>query len=260
MSEHASLKEHWQHVTLKRWILLNAYVKFGYRLADYILTVSEGIASQIIKMGYSKNKVGCIYNPVRFHANSINKDTSQNISAKPTILAVGRIAKQKDYLTLLRAFNLLDKEMNAQLKIVGGVHELSEKERLDHFIQENNLVGQIDFVGFTENIQEYYAMADIFVLSSAWEGFGNVIVEALVFGLPVVSTDCNHGPAEILQDGKFGKLVPVGDSRAMAGAINDILKNNPFDPKDQVIRAKDFSESTIGEIYYQLFKKVMSLP
>lgn len=260
VSEHASLKEHWQHASLKKRLVLNAYVKFGYKLADYILTVSEGIKSQIIAMGHSKNKVGCIHNPVRFNSASVDKVTLKNKNASPTILAVGRIAKQKDYSTLLRAFNLINKNNNPRLVIVGGVHEPAEKQKLEHFIQANNLAELVDFVGFTENIQDYYAMADIFVLSSAWEGFGNVIVEALAFGLPVVSTNCNHGPAEILQAGKFGILVDVGDREKMAEAINQILENNHFDPKNQVARAKDFDESTIGEAYYQLFKKVMVLP
>lgn len=258
VSEHASLREHWQHAPFKRRLVLNTYVKFGYSFADYILTVSEGIASQIIGMGHSRNKVGCIHNPVRFNPTSIEKVTPLK-SATPTILAVGRIAKQKDYLTLLQAFNLLDKKINARLVIVGGVYETSEKQKLDSFIQENNLAEQVDFVGFTENIQDYYGVAEVFVLCSAWEGFGNVIVEALAFGLPVVSTDCNHGPSEILQAGKFGKLVPVGDSLGMAAAITQILDNNPFTPDQQVNRAKDFAETTIGEAYYQLFKKVMSL-
>ena len=260
VSEHASLKEHWQHASLKRRLVLNSYVKFGYRIADYILTVSEGIASQIIAMGHSKNRVGCIHNPVRFNSSKIDKFTTHSKKTTPIILAVGRIAKQKDYLTLLNAFNLVTKKRNIRLVIVGGVYETSEKQKLDHFIQANNLVEKVDFIGFTENIQDYYVAADVFVLSSAWEGFGNVIVEALAFGLPIVSTDCNHGPAEILQAGKFGKLVSVGDHSAMAEAIIQILENNEFNAEQQVNRAKDFAEATIGEAYYQLFKKVMSQP
>ena len=127
-------------------------------------------------------------------------------------------------------------------------------------LQHYKVADCIDFVAFTENIQEYYAKADVFVLSSAWEGFGNVIVEALAFGLPVVSTNCNHGPAEILQADKFGILVPVGDSQKMGEAINQLLENNQFEHKKQVARAMDFDESTIGKAYYQLLEKVISLP
>ena len=260
VSEHASLKEHWQHASLKRRIILNTYVKFGYKLADYVLAVSEGIANQIVAMGHSKNKVGYIHNPVRFNAATIGKSIFKNKSTIPTILSVGRIAKQKDFLTLLKAFNLLVERKNARLVIVGGVFETLEKQKLNQFIDANNLAERVNFVGFTENIQEYYATADVFVLSSAWEGFGNVIVEALAFGLPIVSTNCNHGPAEILQASKFGILVPVGDSKKMAEAIFQILEKNQFDPKKQIARANDFAESTIGEAYYQLFKRVMLSP
>lgn len=259
VSEHASLKEHWQHASLKRRMLLGAYVKYGYKLADHILTVSQGIADQIISAGHAVDKVSCIYNPVRFNAESISKDLMRQESMPPTILAVGRITRQKDYLTLLQALSLLLKQKSARLVIVGGVHEQAEKGKLDDFIRANHLSEYIEFVGFTEHIQDYYKAADLFVLSSAWEGFGNVIVEALAFGLPVVSTDCNHGPSEILLAGKFGKLVPVGDSLAMSAAMRQILDANPFNPEQQITRAKDFAEGTIGEAYYQLFKKVMSL-
>lgn len=259
VSEHASLKEHWQHASLKRKALLGAYVKYGYKLADHILTVSQGIATQIIKMGHPAHKVSCIYNPVRFNTTPTDQVLTKTKSTPPIILAVGRITRQKDYFTLLQAVSLLLKQKSARLVIVGGVHEQSEKRKLDDFIKTNHLMDHVEFVGFTENIQDYYKVADVFVLSSAWEGFGNVIVEALAFGLPVVSTNCNHGPAEILEGGKYGYLVPVGDSSAMAKALNQVLDNNHFASEIQVTRAKDFSESVIGEAYYQLFKKVMSI-
>jgi len=256
VSEHASLKEHWQFASFIRRLMLNIYVKFGYRFAEHILAVSHGIAKQLQKHGLPKEKVSCIHNPVRFIAEKSERCPAKATEA-PTVLAVGRIAKQKNYLTLLQAFKLLREQQSAKLVIVGGVHEEAEKAKLDDFVNLNGLAKHVEFVGFTENVTQYYAAADVFVLSSAWEGFGNVIVEALAFGLPVVSTNCNHGPAEVLNDGQYGRLVLVGDSVAMAEAISEVLNNSLFEPSRQVERASDFSESKIGEEYYRLFQKVV---
>lgn len=258
VSEHSSLHEHWQYATFMRRMLLNLYVKFGYRFADHVLAVSKGIASQLHKMGLAAKSVSYIYNPIRFNLKKTNDGSVQKKLDEPTILAVGRIAKQKDYLTLLKAFQVVVKGRAARLLIVGGVHEVVEKAKLDDYIQSNDLSAHVEFVGFTDNMQTYYERSDIFVLSSAWEGFGNVIVEALAFGLPVVSTDCNHGPAEILLDEKYGKLVPVGNSHVMAKAICDTLDHNPFPREGQINRAGDFCELSTAKKYHLLFQQVLA--
>jgi len=256
VSEHASLKEHWQYSSLIRRAKLFLYVKFVYRLADHVLAVSAGVASQLSKIGLPIKKLSYIHNPVRFNIQPKAKRV-EGKSESLVVLAVGRITKQKDYLTLIKAFQLLTKTINARLVIVGGVHDHVEKQKLDDFVASNQLEDIIEFIGFTESVEQYYQKADVFVLSSAWEGFGNVIVEALAFGLPVVSTDCNHGPAEILVKGRYGKLVPVGNYHAMAYAMSDVLNNNLFDPTKQVERAKQFSEAKIAESYYSLFNEIL---
>jgi glycosyltransferase involved in cell wall biosynthesis len=258
VSEHASLHDHWQYASLKRRLLLNFYVKFGYKLASHILTVSQGIASQINNMGHANDKVSCIYNPVRFGEAKSKSPLIKINSESPIILAVGRITKQKDYLTLLRSFKLLLEKKNARLVIVGPVHEDSEKLMMEDFIENNNLTSKVELVGFAENMEIHYRNADIFVLSSAWEGFGNVIVEALAFGLPVVSTNCKYGPAEILKNEQYGKLVPVADPKSLCDAIFEVLEKKPFTQTNQIERAKDFSEEVIGEMYYQLFHRLVT--
>lgn len=257
VSEHASLAEHWQNHSTKRKVLLNLYVKYGYRFADHILAVSKGIALSIQNIGHAANNVSYIYNPVRFNALVPKADQSSN--KVPTILAVGRVAKQKDYATLLQAFNLLNQTQDARLVIVGAVYEQDEKNKLDQYLSSKNLSEKVTFVDFTENIQDYYAMADLFVLSSAWEGFGNVIVEALAFGLPIVSTNCNYGPAEILEDGKYGQLVPVGDYTALSIALAKTLNQlGDVDSERLMQRSLDFSEENIGQQYFKLIKRVVS--
>ena len=259
VTEHASLDEHWQYASWKRRLALNTYVRFGYRLADHVLGVSRGIAKQVRQRLNRPDMVSCIHNPVRF---SVSDDESAGASqatrsTSATILAVGRITRQKDYLTLLRAFKIVSATRDARLVIVGGVHEAAEKTQLDAFISANGLAGKIDFAGYTEHVEAFYRSSDLFVLSSAWEGFGNVLVEALAFGLPVVSTNCRHGPAEILCDGRFGTLVPVGDATALAAAMVSSLNTQP-DREALRRRSRDFTEERVGAQYWGLIEHLMS--
>jgi len=257
VSEHASLEEHWQSASLKRKLILNSYVSFGYHFADHLLAVSQGIARQLINRGHKVKKVSCIYNPVRFSAQQtvIKLEQRANSNHIPNILAVGRITAQKDYLTLLKAFNLLIIKTKAKLTIVGGVHEVAEKKCLDAYLEANGLTDDVTFVGFTEAVDQYYLQADVFVLSSAWEGFGNVIVEALAFGLPVVSTNCNYGPAEILNNGEYGFLVPVKDLIALACALDKAIESrSSCDVSRLQRRAAEFSEEKIATEYSELFR------
>jgi glycosyltransferase involved in cell wall biosynthesis len=258
VSEHASLDEHWKHLSWKRKKLLNMYVGFGYRLADHVLTVSDGIATQVNRRLKAPAKVSRIHNPVRFSSVDVEggKVASDPAFGGKTILAVGRVTKQKAYPNLLQAFNLVAKGHDVRLVIVGETQDQSERAWLEDFIAKNDLGSRVQFVGFTENVSAYYRSADLFVLSSAWEGFGNVLVEALAFGLPIVSTDCNHGPAEILCDERYGSLVPVGDSAALAAAIGKRL-DMPAGDKDVLYRrADEFSEAKIGEQYWKLFQQL----
>lgn len=261
VTEHASLDEHWADKPLARKLMLEAIVRYVYRLADHAMCVSHGMAEQLERR-LRNRQVGYIHNPVRFAERRYSKEEARRMlgleTDLPLILSVGRVARPKNYLMLLRAFNCLLKRGDYRLCIVGGVYEATEKEALERFIAENNIGHAIRFVDFTNDVQPFYEAADVLALSSAWEGFGNVLVEALAFGLPVVSTRCNFGPAEILEDGKYGRLVAVDDHEAMALAIAQVLAGNPFDPNSQRKRAEDFSERRIGALYYALIQKVAS--
>ncbi len=115
-------------------------------------------------------------------------------------------------------------------------------------IRTLELEGFVDLAGFVEDTAPVYAHADLFVLSSDHEGFGNVIVEALEQGVPVVSTDCPFGPREILEDGKYGALVPVGDVGALAQAMLESLRT-AHDHAALKTRARDFAVDTISDQY-----------
>jgi len=146
------------------------------------------------------------------------------------------LTKAKDFSTLIRSFALMRKERPARLMILGDGEERHELEELSRKL---GIASDVDMPGFVDNPYKYMAHAAVFVLSSAWEGFGNVLVEAMACGCPVISTDCPSGPAEILENGKYGILTPVGDAAALAEAMVAIL-NDHINPLDVVRRAQAF--------------------
>jgi glycosyltransferase involved in cell wall biosynthesis len=138
----------------------------------------------------------------------------------PVVLGVGRLTRQKDFPTLLRAFGKLRQQRAARLIILG---EGEDRPSLQALAAELGVTDDVALPGFRENAMAYMAGSALFVLCSAWEGLPTVLIEALAAGSRVVSTDCPSGPREILQEGRLGPLVPVGDSTALAGAMATAL-------------------------------------
>ena len=129
------------------------------------------------------------------------------------IMGAGRLAKQKDFATLIRAFARVRQQRPARLLILG---EGEERQRLEALAGELGIRQDVSLPGYEQNPYKFMSKAALFVLSSAWEGFGNVLVEALASGARVLATDCRDGPREILEAVGQGRLVQVGDSEAMA--------------------------------------------
>ncbi len=140
------------------------------------------------------------------------------------LLAVGNLTPPKDYPTLIRALALVRREHDVRLMILG---EGRERPGLEDLVRELGLTGHVALPGFAANPYAYLARAAVFVLSSAWEALPTVLIEALAVGVPVVATDCRHGPREILDGGRYGRLVPVGDAEAMAQAVAEALRGPP---------------------------------
>jgi glycosyltransferase involved in cell wall biosynthesis len=144
-------------------------------------------------------------------------------AAPPVVLGVGSLSERKDFPTLLRAFAKLRKQRDCRLVILGeaGSPKKTEEQRaaLMALAAELGVAADVDLPGFVANPFAYMARAAAFVLSSAFEGLPGALIQAMACGCPVVSTDCLSGPAEILEGGRFGAMVPVGDDQAMAAAI-----------------------------------------
>lgn len=230
-------------------------VKTTYLFADKIVVVSNGVKKDLVEISSNlKNKIEVIYNPlVKKKIFNFKKDLywKQKIWGNNTencILSIGSLKLQKDHINLITAFSLLKSYQKFKLIIVGNGPLRKELKLL---VRNKRLTNFIHFVGFKTNLTQYYQTADLFVSSSKWEGFSNVIVEALSYGLPVVSTDCKSGPSEILKKGKFGILVPVEDSKKLSAAINKSLKIK-HNRKLLIKRSLDFEISKISNQYLRL--------
>lgn len=213
-----------------------------------IVAISSDIKSQLIDSGVSPDKIFIIYNPIDMKSHDgMNHYVMPH--SKPYILSVGRLCYEKGFFTLVDAFSMIQHKVLHDLLIVG---EGPLRDELQCYIDNLNLSTRIHLVGFVQNPYAYYRFASLFISSSYFEGFGNVIVEALSMGLPVIATLCPGGPKEILDMGKYGLLVPVGDENALSNAVIGAL--SVFYDKERLIsRANDFRIESIADIYMNLF-------
>lgn len=168
---------------------------------------------------------------------------------RPTVIYAGRLSnRQKRIDVLLQAVALLKKRQKSGPFKVLLLGDGEDRGSLEQLAQRLGLEGQVYFLGYRRNPYQYYALADLFVLSSDIEGFGNVLVEAMACGLPVVATDCHTGPREILEGGKWGQLVPTGDPALLADQIQRVLTDEALktDLKQRSLaRAKDFAPTKV---------------
>lgn len=210
--------------------LVHVARKWLYPLADAVVAVSDGVADELARSTrLRRDRITVIHNPIvtpelLAAAGQVPDHPWFRASEPPVVLAVGRLEPQKDFATLLRAFALLRRRRPARLVILGRG---SMQAVLQEQARSLGVEGDAWFGGFQANPHQFMRAAGVLVLSSAYEGFGNVLVEALACGTPVVSTDCPSGPAEILGQGRYGRLVPVGAEVEMAAAIEATLAAPP---------------------------------
>ena len=217
-----------QNKRTTKWkkILERLVVSGIYPLADGIVAVSRGVAEDLASYArISFGRIKIIYNPAI--SVELLQAAEQPIHHRffadhqyPVVLGVGRLTEQKDFSTLIRAFDILRGKIPSRLIILG---DGEERPALEELIRSSGLQDIVDLSGFELNPYAFMKRASVFVLSSKWEGLPGVLLQALACGCPVVSTDCLSGPSEILKDGQYGYLVPVGDVDAVAAAMEAIL-------------------------------------
>jgi glycosyltransferase involved in cell wall biosynthesis len=206
-----------------------------YRFCDRVICVSNGIRNELRAVtGLPGRLLVTVYNPVispEILATATQPAAHPWLDRKdrPVLLAVGRLEAPKNYPLLLRTFAEVRRRVDSRLLVVG---EGTLRPLLEGMIAELGLSDSVALIGFQKYPLAFMARADLFVLSSDWEGLSNVLIEALACGMPAVSTDAPFGPREVLGDGAFGRLVPTGDEKALADALVDALHDpGPAEPR-----------------------------
>jgi glycosyltransferase involved in cell wall biosynthesis len=237
--------------------------RVGYRLADAVVTTSKGVAEELIaSFGVARKQIRVVHNPVDLEA--IRKAASEPLDAvhatewsHPVIVAAGRLADAKNYPLLIDAFALLRRTTAAKLFILGQgdrEHELRDR------IARHSLNDAVILCGFQSNPWKYIARADVFASSSTYEGFGNVLVEAMACGVPVVATS-SPGPREIVEEGENGLLVEKHEPAAFAAALQLVLADEALRERmrDGARRsAERFALPIVTAAHERLFREVLA--
>lgn len=221
VSDHTTLSHHASSPRERR--AMGITQGLFYPWADARIQVSDGAADDMARLsGISRHSIEVIPNPLSVPGEITTNDAVEALWGArrgPRILSIGSLKESKDHAALIRAFAFLDRPA-AKMMIVG---EGVMRPALEKLAADLQVADRVSLPGFALDPWRYYASADLFVLSSRLEGQPLVLVEAMLAGLPVVSTDCPHGPREVLGDGEFGRLVPVGDASALASAMDQAL-------------------------------------
>lgn len=230
-------------------------VKSIYPYADSVIAISGDVKDDVIKYNVPKENISIIYNP-SFSERIIRlrEKTPEHHGLFedeiPVVLGVGRLTPQKDFQTLIRAFSIVSKEVNAKLVILG---EGEKKEELVGLTEELDISDSVTFAGFVDNPYSYMYRSSVFVLPSLYEGFPNVLVEALACQCPIVATDCPGGSREILSDSTFGELVATQSPEELAERITMILTGDiTYDGEKLENRAREFNIEDISSKYIRL--------
>jgi glycosyltransferase involved in cell wall biosynthesis len=253
--EQANLSNSKSH--LMRANFVPPLMKWLYPRAEAIVGVSQGVIDDLeMQFGFQKEKLSVIYNPV------VDSDLIAKAKAPvnhpwfqegspPVFLAVGRLTEQKDFLTLIKAFAILRKQVQARLVILG---EGELRIELETLINTLGIAEDVSLPGFLENPYAYMNKATAFVLSSRWEGLPTVLIEAMACGCPVIATDCPSGPNEILEAGKYGTLIPMDNPESLSKAMLQILET-PVNRDILIQRAMHFSREQSVSKYLALLDR-----
>ncbi|MEW6482204.1 MAG: glycosyltransferase [bacterium] len=223
--------------------------------ANGILCLSKGIAQDLKETHHIKTKIFVHPSCVDFQEiDALSKETLDEPwlleDERKAIIYVGRLSnKQKRIDILLKAINVIRGKEDLPFKVL-IIGDGEDRTFLEKMSKDFDLEGIVYFLGYKENPYKYYAISDLFVLTSDFEGFANVIIEAMACGLPIIATDCPSGPAEILENGKWGILVKRGDYITLANKILHVLQDEEFNKKlrnNALIRVRDFEYKKVFE-------------
>ena len=226
-----------------------------YPQCEGLIAVSDGAALDFSKLtGLPEAPIHRIFNPV-VTDDLVERSMSRpdhpwfQTDQPPVIIGIGRLVKNKNFDHLIEVFDILREQRECRLVIVG---EGPARTDLDSIAEESPFRQDIFFTGRLENPFPYLRYASVMVLASSYEGLSNTLIESLALGTPVVSTDCPYGPREILDNGRFGELVPVNDVKALSEAIIKTLRN-PIDHSILMNSAERFRDTDIATSYLSAF-------
>ncbi len=253
VSTHTDLTEEKKQNTSLILKMVYRLSRILYPLADHVCAVSKGVAASIRReLTYKKMKIHVIYNPIVHQEDLTYTPVIPHHWYRehiPIIVACGRLTKAKNFQLLISAFGKLLKTHKARLILLGD-GEL--KDELLQQIDKMDINDHIYLTGRVTNPLDYFFHSRILVVTSLWEGFGNVLVESLSVGCPVVSVDCPSGPSEILEKGMWGRLVKMNDVDVLCSAIVDELEQKRVSREYLQKRAKDFLVDKIADQYLYL--------
>jgi glycosyltransferase involved in cell wall biosynthesis len=257
VTEHNTLSQATQQKSRVPGWMWPPLLRWFYPWADSVVAVSHGAADDLAHTsGLSREKIAVVYNPVITPSVlTLSRQTPAHPwfapGQPPVVLGVGRLTRQKDFATLLKAFAEVRRSRPARLMILG---EGEDRSSLEALARDLAVADDVALPGFQENALAYMAKSAVFVLSSAWEGLPTVLIEALAAGTQVISTDCPSGPREILQGGRIGTLVPVGDVAALSAAILHALEH-PQSPTHSAVLAP-FTRDAAVDNYLRLIESL----
>ena len=250
VTQHNHLSTFTAHAQVRRDRVMPTLIRCSYPWADRIVAVSQGVADDLaVTTGLERSSIDVAYNPVvfdRIAAAGAAPVDHPWLATKtgPVVLGIGRLVDQKDFATLIRAFSRLPD--TCRLVILG---EGEGRPSLEALAEDLGVAERVDLPGFVDNPYPALRAADCFVLSSRWEGLPTVLIEALAFDTPVVATDCDSGPAEILEGGAWGRLVPTVDPQRLAEAIAAALDGPRV---DRPLARLPFQPETVTQRYLDL--------
>lgn len=253
VTQHNTLSVATGHATTARERHMARLLRVGYRWADRVVAVSTGVADDLAVTAHiPRSRIDVAYNPVIFDrlrlrsVESLVHPWADDASFR-LLVAAGRLTAQKDFAGLLRALALLDP--SHRLVLLG---DGPERAALQQLAAELGLADRVLFAGFVANPYPWFRRADVFVMSSAWEGLPTVLIEALAFSAPIVATDCPSGPREILAEGRWGALVPVGRPELLAHAVEVAGLAGPCAPRTEALR--QYELGAVTDHYLDLLK------